>query len=76
VVHDIQFPGRPEWEHKLFAQEQKFIAASHAVLDVMAANASDAVIRSAKAAFDTEMLLRDRLKAEGIAKAAAWERNR
>jgi hypothetical protein len=76
VVHDIQFPGRDEWEHRLNSQKLKVIAAAHAVLDAVASNASGAVIRAAKFDFDLEANTRDHLKAEGIAKAAAWERNR
>jgi len=76
VVRDIQFPGRDDWEHRLYAQQMKVIASSHAVLDAVAANTSDAVIRAAKSEFDLEVISRDHLKAEGIAKAGAWERNR
>jgi hypothetical protein len=76
VVHDVRFPGRDDWEHRLYAQQQKVIASSHAVLDAVAANAPDPVIRAAKYEFDLEVIARDHLKAEGIAKAAAWERNR
>ncbi len=76
VVHDVRFPGRDDWEHMLYAQQLKVIATSHAVLDAVAANASDAVIRAAKNDFDLAVIARDHLKAEGIAKAAAWERNR
>jgi hypothetical protein len=76
VVHDIRFPGRDDWEHRLYAQQLKVIAAAHALLDVIASNASDAVVRAAKYDFDLEVIARDHLKAEGIAKAAAWERNR
>ncbi len=76
VVHDIRFPGRDDWEHRMYAQQLKVISASHAVLDAMASNASDAVIRAARSDFDLEVYARDHLKAEGIAKASAWERNR
>ncbi len=76
VVHDVRFPGRDDWEHRLYAQQLKVIATSHAVLDAVAANATDAVIRAAKYDFDLAVIARDHLKAEGIAKAAAWERNR
>ena len=36
VVRDIQFPGRNDWEHKLYAQQLKVIASAHAVLDAVA----------------------------------------
>ncbi len=76
VVHDIRFPGRDDWEHRMYSQQQKVIASSHAVLDAVDSNVSDAVVRAAKYDFDLEVIARDHLKAEGIAKAAAWERNR
>jgi hypothetical protein len=76
VVHEVRFPGRDDWEHRLYNQQLKVIAAAHAVLDAVAAKASDAVIRAAKVNLDLEVIARDHLKAEGIAKAAAWERNR
>jgi hypothetical protein len=76
VVHDIRFPGREDWEHRMYAQQLKVIASSHAVLDSVAANAPDAVIRMVKYDFYLEVITRDHLKAEGIAKAGAWERNR
>jgi hypothetical protein len=75
VVHEIRFPGRDDWERRLYAQQLKVIAAAHALLDVIAANASDAVIRSARRDFDVEVIGRDDLKAEGIVAAAKWERN-
>ena len=76
IVHDIQFPGRDDWEHRMYAQQMKAVAAAHALLDVIAANASDAVIRSARRDFDIAIIGRNDLKAEGIAAAAKWARNR
>jgi hypothetical protein len=76
VVHDIRFPGRDDWEQRLYAQQLKVIASSHALLDAIAAKASDAVIRAARNDFDLDVIARDHLKAEGIAAAAKWERNR
>lgn len=76
VVHDIRFPGRDDWEHRMYAQQLKVIAAAHALFDVIASNASDAVIRSARRDFDVAVIGRDDLKAEGITAAAKWERNR
>ena len=76
IVHDIQFPGRDDWEHRMYAQQMKAVAAAHALLDVIAANSSDAVIRSARRDFDIAIIGRNDLKAEGIAAAGKWARNR
>jgi hypothetical protein len=75
VVRDVQFPGRPDWEHRLYVQEQRVIATGQTLLDVASkSNASDALVRSAKSSFDLEVMKRDVLKVEGISKAADWER--
>ena len=76
VVDDIQFPGRPIWEHRMYAQQMKVVAGAHAIVDAVTAKASEGVIRAAKYDFDSEVIGRDHLKAEGITKAAAWQRNR
>lgn len=76
IVHDIQFPGRDDWEHRMHAQQLKVIASAHAVVDTVTAKASDAVIRAAMSDFDLDVIGRDHLKVEGITKAAAWQRNR
>jgi len=77
VVRDIQFPERPEWEHRLGVQAKKIIATTHVLLDLIASDSSDQDMRTS-AALDTQVALNgyDDLKTEGIAKAAAWKRNR
>jgi hypothetical protein len=75
VVPDVQFPGRPDWEHRLYVQEQRVIATGQTLLDVTSkSKPSDALFHSAKSAFDLEVVKRDRLKVEGIGKASDWER--
>jgi hypothetical protein len=74
IVHNIQFPGRPDWETKLYDQEQKVIAAGQKVLDVAKSHHSDDALRNAKAEFDVEVWKRDSMRNDGIARAAKWER--
>jgi hypothetical protein len=75
VVRDIQFPGRPEWEHRLYLKKQLQIASARALLAVVKSKASsNSAISSARFQFDLETTGYNKIKVEGIAKAADWEK--
>lgn len=76
VVRDIQFPDRPQWEEKLYAEKQILVGKARALLATVDANAAQGIKDSALASFQVEALSFNRLKAEGIGKAAEWERRR
>jgi hypothetical protein len=75
VAGEVQFPGRPEWEHKLYLKKQAQIASARALLAVVNSKASSAgAISSARSQFDLETTGYNEIKIEGIAKAADWEK--
>lgn len=74
IVKDIQFPGRPEWETKLYDQSQKVIAAGQKVLDVINGSGSSDQIHSTESDFDLEVWRRDQIVNDGVARAAEWTR--
>ena len=75
VVGDIQFPGRPDWEHKLYLKKHVQIASARALLAVVNSKASStSVVSSARFQFDLDTTGYDEIKVEGIAKAADWEK--
>jgi hypothetical protein len=86
VVGEIKFPGRDDWEQRLFRQTGAMLSAARSALDAlqMQLNASTQEQRTnaGKAAtrlywdFGLEKSSYDRLVAEGVKKAADWERHR
>jgi hypothetical protein len=75
VVRDIQFPGRPAWEHRLYLKKQSQLASARALLAVVNSKASSAsAISSARSRFDWDTTGYNEIKVEGIAKAAEWEK--
>jgi hypothetical protein len=76
IVHDVQFPDRPQWEQGLYQKKEKVVAAARAYLAVARSTSDTSLARSAKYDYDFEMVGYNDLVTEGIAKAAAWERNR
>ncbi len=85
VVGDIRFPGRDAWEEKLYHQRLKLVGAAQTVVDY-AANKLDKAkteVDQAAAKKGLEQLLftlsvertaYNRISAEGISQAAAWEK--
>jgi len=85
VVGENQFPGRDNWEQRLYQQKEKMIAAAQACLFAAqkltsapnqeernaAQKAADALLLD----FDMESSAYHRIIAEGLKKAGEWERN-
>ena len=86
VVGENQFPGRDNWEQRLFRQKEVMLNAARAALDAIKLQLDAATqeqrINAGKAAtslysdFSTEKYRYDQLVAEGVRKAADWERHR
>jgi len=86
VVGEIQFPGRDDWEQRLFRQTGTMLSSARSALDAlqMQLNAStqDQRTNAGKAAtslyadFRIEKYRYDKLVAEGVRKASDWERHR
>jgi hypothetical protein len=74
IVHNVQFPDRPQWERRLFEKKNKVVAAARAYLAVARSTTDASLARSAKYDFDIEMVGYNDLVTEGIAKASDWER--
>lgn len=84
VVGQNQFPGRDNWEQRLYQQKEKMIAAAQACLfaaqKLTSAPAQEERIAAQKAAnkllsdFDNESSTYHLIIAEGIKKAGEWER--
>ncbi len=85
VVGENQFPGRDNWEQKLYQQKEKMIAAAQACLfaaqKLTSAPTQDEKNAAQKAAnallvdFDMESSAYHRIIAEGLKKAGEWERS-
>jgi hypothetical protein len=75
VVGDIQFVGRPDWEDRLHNQSMRLVETARMIVAV-ANNPSgnEGTMNSASWNFSLETSKFNNLKAEGIAKAADWER--
>jgi len=83
IVHEIQFPGRDQWEQKLYSEKQRFVDCGRSIADVIAKVHGATTEEERKAALtaanelvaqlDTENSLLEHLEAEGIKKAAEWE---
>jgi hypothetical protein len=76
VVGDVQFPGRIGWEGSLHTKKERVVAAAKAVMAVAKSKseASAKIIDSAMYDFDLEMVGYNKLRVEGITKAADWEK--
>ena len=86
VVGENQFPGRDDWEQRLFRQKEAMLDAARAALDAikmqMDASTQEQRLNAGKAAnnlysdFTLEKYRYDQLVAEGVKKAADWQRQR
>jgi hypothetical protein len=84
VIGQNQFPGRDDWEQRLFRQKEAMLSAARAALDAikmqMDASTQEQRLNAGKAAnslysdFTLEKYRYDQLVAEGVKKAADWER--
>ena len=85
LVRDNRFPGRDVWEDKLHQQKQKLVGAAQVALDYAANKFDKAKTEVDQAAakkgldqllitLSVERTAYNRISAEGISQAAAWER--
>ena len=85
VVGDNRFPGRDLWEGKLYQQRLKLVGAAQTVVDYAANKLDKAKTEVDQAAakkgldqllftLSVERTAYNRISAEGISQAAAWER--
>jgi hypothetical protein len=85
VVGDIRFPGRDAWEDKLYQQRLKLVNAAQTVVDYAANKLDKAKTEVEQAAakkgldqllftLSVERTAYNRISAEGISQAAAWEK--
>jgi len=75
LVRDVQFPGRDAWEQSLVAAKNKFVAAAQVVINLLR---SDKTASGALNNAETDMRLAQirysDVQAEGISKAADWQK--
>jgi hypothetical protein len=85
VVGDIRFPGRDAWEEKLYQQRLKLVGAAQTALDYAANKLDKAKTEVDQAAakkgldqllftLSVERTAYNRISAEGISQASAWEK--
>jgi hypothetical protein len=73
-ARDVAFPGRDEWERRLEAAKNDWVSQMQARIDLIRKGANDEVRRGAEARESTSRYQLEKIEAEGISKAADWER--
>jgi hypothetical protein len=73
AVGDVQFQGRDSWEQRLYDQKLKFIAAGRHLQAVYASGIQGA-IDPADLDYRVQANVYNKIRAEGIGKAADWAR--